>query len=376
MRITLWIAAFILLLCVAAWATGYGYLIKGVRLTYLKGKPSATIYDMADFDTRPVARGNVVYPLPRSSAYNKVPLTDALKSMLAETGTTSFLVLCRDSIVWEYYYEEHTDSTVSNSFSMAKTITTLLVQKAIEEGKIPSWDSKVQHYLPWLKGPYATELTLRHLSTMTAGLDWQESYYDPFGITARAYYDDDLEKVMHRVNVVYKPGESYAYQSGATQLLGLCLKKATGMPVSEYASQALWAPLGAESGAWWHTDDADGLELTYCCFNATTRDFARLGLMVLHGGKINQQQVVKQDFIDTATKPFRAAWYGHSFWLGNTGAVKWHFFHGHHGQNIIVVPEKELVIVRTGHRLKRRGRNPVKDCTRTYAEACIATWGE
>lgn len=372
-RFLTFVVATIGLLVLLLWLTGYGYLIKGVRLSYLSGYKSANIYDGRKFDTRALKAPAATDPLPHSYRYNQVPLPEALREMLDKTHSASFLVLQHDSIVWEHYFEPHTDTTRSNSFSMAKTITVMLVQKAIEEGKIKSWDEKVQNWLPWLGGPYAGELTLHHLSTMTAGLDWEESYFDPFGITARAYYDDDIEKVMHRVSVIYKPGESYVYQSGATQLLGLCLSKALEKPVGSFAEATLWQSIGAEASATWHTDHPDGMELTYCCFNAITRDFARIGKMVLHRGATPSGQFINPAFFTTATTAPKVPWYGQSFWLSQSGNIHWHMLHGAQGQFIIVIPEKDMVIVRTGNKLLKSKKSKIPECAQTYADQSIAT---
>ena len=366
-------AAVILLCMLIAYVTGYGYLIRGVTFTYLKGYKSANIYDGNDFDTRTIERGSAISNLPRSVKYNQIALSAELLEMLDRTKTTSFLVLKNDSIVWEYYYRGHTDSTRSNAFSMAKSITTILVQKAIEEKIISGWDTKVKQYLPWLEGPFADKLTMKHLATMTAGLDWSESYYNPFGITARAYYSHDIESAMHRVQVVSEPGMEYQYQSGATQLLGLCLKKALKKPIADYASQKLWKPLGMEMGATWHTDDESGMELTYCCVNAITRDFARIGQMLLHGGKSENGRIIDSAFISNATKPVKADWYGQSFWLGESHHTHYYQMQGTMGQFIIVVPEANVVIVRTGH-IYLHSKNGLPECSRTYTDETLNRW--
>lgn len=373
MRFLAYLGVMLFLAIAIAYITGYDYLIKGVRLSYLSGHTSANIYDASGFDTRKVDNGGFISSLPKSSVYNQIPLSDTLLAMLQKTHSTSFLVLQNDSIVWEYYYEEHKPDSRSNSFSMAKSITTMLVQQAIQAGKIPSWEAKAKAYLPWLQGEFADELTLRHLATMTAGLDWAESYYDPFGITARLYYGNNAEKTMKQVSVANKPGETYVYQSGATELLGLCLKNALGQPIGEFASEKLWKPMGAEMPATWHLDDEDGMELTYCCFSATTRDFARLGNLVLHHGyNSKQQSLVDSAFLDFARKPFKATWYGQSFWLGHTANIPWSSMQGTQGQYIVMVPESNMVIVRTGNKTIKNPNSKINLCLQTYVDGSIA----
>jgi len=369
-RFVLYVLGTLGLISLVIWVLGYGYLFRGIALSYLKGYNSANIYDGQDFETRKISNGSSTSMLPHCVNYNSIKLSADLQIMLDETGSTSFLVLKNDSIAIENYYLNHKDSTLSNSFSMAKTITTLLVQMAIEEGKIPSWETNAKTYLPWLEGQYASELTLRDLSAMTAGLNWSESYYNPFSITAEAYYGRELEKTMHKVQVVSKPGVNFKYQSGATQLLGICLREAVKMPIATYAAEKLWKPLGTEYAATWHTDKKEGLELTYCCFNAATRDFARMGAMVLHYGTYNNHHFVDSAFVATMMKERTDPVYGQAMWLGKTGQTDWAMFQGTLGQYIIVVPSKKLVIVRTGNHSKK-GQRRIPDCGYMYADEIV-----
>jgi CubicO group peptidase (beta-lactamase class C family) len=358
----------LLTLIAIVYLSPYRYLLRGVSLTYLQGRNSAYLYDKKDFYLRKVSikSGAEAYPLSKANGYNKTSLSPRLSDMLKQTGSASFMVLKNDSIIAEQYFGQHTDTTCSNAFSMTKSIVTMLVQLAIQEGKIKSWDDKVKTYLPWISGPFAEELTLRHLSTMTSGIDWVESYKDPFAITAKAYYGNDIETLMKTVQVIKKPGETYKYQSGATQFLSMVLKKATGVSPSVYATEKLWSRLGAEHAAFWHLDAENGNELTYCCFNAITRDFARLGIMLRHNGL----GILDSNFLIEATKPFKAEHYGHSFWLGNAAGVPYFFMHGMKGQYVAIVPSHNLVVVRTGDG-EAKGNGPIPNCITTYVEEAI-----
>lgn len=358
------------LLILILYFSPYRYLLKGIRLTYLKGKSSANFYDKQDFDLRKVETGTGILLLPRSVYYNKAELTGEIKDMLSKTNSGSFLVLRNDSIIAEHYFNGHSDTTASNSFSMAKSIVTMLVQIAIQEGKIKSWDDKALTYLPWLSGPYAKELTLRHLSTMTAGIDWSEKYKDPFSIMAKAYYSDDVDALMRSTPVVDKPGETFKYQSGSTQLLSMALRQATGKSPADYASEKLWKKIGMEEPAYWHLDKANGSELCYCCFNAISRDYARLGILLERKG----MGIVDSNFMVEARKPFKADHYGHSFWIANKTAHPFFFMHGFQGQYIAVVPSQNLIIVRTGAG-QQRGEMPTPDCIQLYVKESVKMFG-
>ena len=285
------------------WLSPFGYLIKGVRLTYLIGEKSANYLDYKGFDTREIANDPAhVSPLAVSQDAGSVALSPKLSDMLQRTQSGSYLVFRNDTLVCERYFDPISDTVLTNSFSMAKTVTCLLVQKAIQEGKIASWDESVRKFLPWVgkaaveKGKdidgvspqqmeaNAAALTLRHLITMSAGLQWNESYQSPFGITAKAYYGSDVEATMREVPVLVMPGTEFEYQSGSTQLLGLMLEQVTGKHLADLASEWLWKPLGMEASATWSLDKASGRELNFCCVNARARDFGRLGLMVMHSG--------------------------------------------------------------------------------------------
>ena len=379
------------------WLSPYGYLIKGLRMTYLIGEKSANYLDYKGFDKREVANDpERVSVLAVSEDAGTVELSSALREMLKRTNSGSFLVFRNDSLVCERYFEPVADTVMTNSFSMAKTITCLLFQRAIEEGKIASWDEPVRKFLPWVgkaaveKGEAvdgvspdqmeanAAALTLRHLITMSAGLQWNESYKSPFGITAKAYYGSDIEATMREVPVVVMPGTQFEYQSGSTQLLGLVLEQVTGKHLSDLASDWLWKPLGMEASAYWSLDKANGRELNFCCVNARSRDFGRLGLMVLHNGK----GMVDSGFLAMARKPFEMGgkalvpFYGHSFWLGSVDGVDFQFFNGLKGQYIVVIPSKNMVVVRTGHGVvKPADGGRIFECVKLYVGEAVRMFG-
>ncbi len=338
-----------LVLVGVAEVTGNGYLVKGLWACYLHGHSSATIDDVKYFKTNKIEAGNNPSQWPLHTGYNKTPLPAKLQKVLSDDGTVAFLVVQNDSILSENYWEGYGESTASNSFSMAKSITTMLVEIAIQKGALQGWHQKVKTLLPELKGKYADSLELWHLSTMSAGLQWDESYDNPFTVTAKAYYGNHLRELMLSLPIVDAPGKVYNYQSGSTQLLGMCVMQATGKSLSQLASEWLWKPLQAEHSAQWHTD-AQGTELCYCCFNSDARDFARFGKMMLHHGNWNGVQVIDSGFVDMATKPALAPFYGYSFWLNDTHGTKVFYQNGFLGQYIITIPEYNLVVVHLGHR--------------------------
>lgn len=345
-----WFVAIITLAVLVAYITGNQFLVKGLWAAYLHGNTSATIGDAQFFETRTVKAGDEI-PWEVAENFNSIELSDRLRVSLEETQSVAFLMAKNGELIFEEYWDDYSESSRSNSFSMAKSITTMLVQCAIQDGYVKSWDQPVKDFLPELQGEFANELTLRHLCTMTAGLDFNEHYTNPFDITAKMYYGPDVEKLMlEEVPVHKQPGlNSFEYQSGATQLLGLSLMRATGKSEAEYASEKLWKPLGAKHSAEWHLDAENGKELSFCCFNSNARDFARFGQMMLQRGNYNGEQILDSAFVDTATVPYAVPYYGHSFWMTDDYGPHIFYQRGILGQYIIVIPEHDLVIVRLGH---------------------------
>jgi len=331
-----------------AYISGNSYLLKGIWASYLHGYNSASIGDARFFDTHKIEQGENPEEWALSENYNKTPISNELETMLTRVKTVAFLVIQNDSILTEKYWDDYSDSSRSNSFSMAKSITTMLTQIAIQKGILKGWEQKVNTLLPELKGEYADQLELWHLSTMSSGMAWEEKYKDPFAVTAKAYYGEYVERLMSTVPISSEPGTIYNYQSGSTQLLGQCLIKATGKSLAELASEWLWKPLQAKHTAEWHTD-SKGMELAYCCFNSNARDFARFGKMMIHQGNWNGTQILDTAFVEKATSPALAPFYGYSFWLDDSHGTKVFYQRGILGQYIITIPAYNVVIVRLGH---------------------------
>lgn len=339
------IVATVVLLFLIAKLTGNGYLIKGIRASYLHGTNSASIDDAQFFKTNRIPAGTGS-EWALGTNYNTTALPEKLSSVLKQTETVAFLVIKNDSIVQEHYWDGYNDSSQSNSFSMAKSITTMLTQIAIQKGILTGWHQKLNTVLP-VKGPHAAEVELWHLSTMSSGLDWDEAYTDPFCITARTYYSADIKALLLSLPIKDTPGKAFNYQSGSTELLGLCLMQATGKTLAQLASEWLWNPLHSQHDAKWHTDDK-GIEHAYCCFNSNARDFARFGKLMLHQGNFNGTQILDSSFVQLATQPALAPYYGYSFWLYNVNGVKVFYQWGILGQYIITIPQYNIVAVRLG----------------------------
>lgn len=343
------VVAIVVVLFLALKYSPYSYLIRGVQGAYLDGHKSAHIYDRSHFDQREMPVFNAV-TLPEGSY--TLELSPDTRTALESYDTKGLIVLEKDSVVLEEYWDDHDASTISNSFSTAKTVITLLIQIAIQDGYIDSWDDPITKYIPEYEIPEGVaEPTLRHFSTMTAGMQIKENYNDPFSKTAKLYYGDHSEATALSVPPGKNPaGAVYEYQSAQTQVLTIALSRAVGESVSSFANRELFAKVGFEVPATWHLDRADGLELGFCCLNVSVRDFAKLGQFILHDGKINGQSVVDSAFIAMASQGYKSPYYGHSFWIYPEPHNHVFGFRGMLGQDILIDRPHQRVVMRVGQR--------------------------
>jgi CubicO group peptidase (beta-lactamase class C family) len=329
------------------------YLRKAIRYT------TPDIDDYRIFENRIIKAGNP-QPWRISARYNMAGIPAARLPYFERYGTVAYLIVQDTAIVFEQYWDGYSPESLSNSFSASKSIVSLLAGIARDEGKITSFDRPVADFYP----PYVTgnrrEITVRDALTMSAGLDWDEAYSSPFSVTTRAYYGDNIEPLIAGLKPVEEPGVRFRYQSGVTQLLSFVIANAAGTTLSEYASQKLWTPIGAERDALWSLDRENGLEKAYCCVNSNARDFARIGQLILNRGVWNGKRVVSAAFIDEATAPAShltdgdsgrgVDFYGYQWWRLVRNGLEVKYARGILGQYIMVIPERNMVVVRLGHR--------------------------
>ncbi|MDE5703914.1 MAG: serine hydrolase, partial [Bacteroidales bacterium] len=284
-------------------------------------------------------------PWPYAPGVASARIPDSAEAAFAALETTAYLVVKDGEIVLEQYWDGYADTLWSNSFSMAKSVVSLLVGCAIDDGYIQSVNQPVADFLPggwtWraeagslqravaeatasdapgspvgspVETPVgspemnvtidtaAVPLRIRDLLTMSAGFRWNESAASLFSPTTQIYYGGDLEAILNRVRFKERPGVYFEYQSGVTQLLAMVLTRAVGRPLADYASEKLWEPLGAEEDAIWSTD-GKGVEKAFCCFNSNARDFARIGQLILQHGRWNGVPLVDSAYLRAAVTP-------------------------------------------------------------------------
>lgn len=342
------ILIFLVLAVALIYIFNFDYIFKGIQTTYLQGHTTAHIDDHVNFANREIQSGKAV-SWPRHKEYNQSALPEALQEKNEDAETIAFLIIKNDSIWHESYDEDYGPDSQTNSFSMAKSLVAALLGKAIFDGHVESLEQPVADFFP----KFDSRLTVGHLAAMTSGLNWDENYYNPFGMTARAYLDENIRDMILNLKVVEKPGEEFEYLSGNTQLLAMVLEKATGMTVSDYLSQSFWKPMGMENDAIWQLDsEASGMEKAYCCIGSNARDFSRFGKLYNNFGKWNGKQLLDSAFVAKSIQPQLEDYehYGLGVWLENFRGREVFYFRGILGQYVIVLPQEDVIIVRLGRK--------------------------
>lgn len=239
------------------------------------------------------------------------------------------------------------------SFSVAKSITSTLVGTSIRDGYINSLDDPVTDYIADLKGSVYDNVTVKHLLTMTSGAGWNEDYDNPesdVALFAQHTSDDggsNLVSYMSSLPRAHEPGTVWNYSTGETNLIGILVSQATGKPLSEYLSEKIWQPYGMQQDANWLLNE-NGTEISGCCIQAATRDYARYGLFMLDGALIDDAQIVPDGWIEAATsnridQPLSngKGGYGYQWWTYSDGTYQ---AVGIFGQIIHIDPSRQLVI--------------------------------
>ena len=300
--------------------------------------------------TRRIESGNSVYPLP----YAKIELggveilldgaSMTVDEYFTKQSVAGLLVLKDGKILYERYGLGNTEDSRWISFSVAKSVVSMLIGAAIQDGYIDSVDEKVSDYLPRLKGSSYEQSSIRNILQMASGVKWNEDYADPNSDVARATWGttDLYEYLRHKPRDV-KPGDVFNYNTAETNLAGTLLRSAIGNNLSIYLSEKIWKPFGMESDAVWNLTEAGGGEFGGCCINATLRDYGRLGLFALGDGRLaDGTRVLPSGWMQESTKPSKGfEGYGYFWWLKDEGIFE---ASGIFGQGIYINREENIVI--------------------------------
>jgi CubicO group peptidase (beta-lactamase class C family) len=302
-------------------------------------------------------QSNIQVPAPGNTGH-----TTGIDELLRSTDTIAFLVLKNDRLVIERYYQDHGRSILSQAFSMSKSFTSILIGLAITDGYIQSVDQPVTDFIPELIEEGFSNVTIKHLLTMTSGSSYIEND-NPFGIHVILNYTPELENKILGFKMKDKPGTVWRYKSGDNALLGLILQRTLApKTITEYSQERLWAPLGMEYDGLWTLDHAgDGLEKTWCCMSAAARDYLKLGKLYLQGGQWQGEQIVPAGWVHESTQTGAISeelwdanyqrigvWnYGYQWWLLDRERGSY-LANGKDGQYLYIDPTTQTVILRLG----------------------------
>lgn len=284
----------------------------------------------------------------------ETPLKYDAETYMKENSVKGLIVVQNGKIQLEAYADGVDENTVWTSFSVAKSISSMLVGVAHKEGIIRSLDDELQEYIPELKeakSDYA-QVTVRQLLTMTSGIDWNEDYTDPNSDVAQMYQkscvgnEPHILTYMKTLPLKYEPGQQWNYSTGETDLVGILTQKASGKSLAEYLSEKIWKPYGMEHCAYWLADECSQLNIGGSGLSASLRDYARLGLLMLDAESDKEKSIFSEEWLNYATQNLyqtneNGGGYGYLWWRNPDGSYT---ANGIFGQLIYINPAKKLVI--------------------------------
>lgn len=294
--------------------------------------------------------------------------TVSFQQFLDTTHTNAFLIIRNGKITYEYYKDSKYATTRLPSYSIGKTMTSLVVGQLIDQGKISEFDTFVKYFPEYKTGGTFDKITIQQLLDMQSGIGVSDNYPSgPSGwgvAIAQMYASTDIPWfLMHNRKMDFAPGTQSIYRSVDPELIGMVIKKVTGQSVSDYFSTHIWQKIGAEHDATWNVDHVGGIEKTFCCFNAAARDYARVGQLVLNNGIVpaTKQQVISTSWMQRITTPVTRLDYGWGY-----GAYTWHpypgvsLMMGLHGQFVYMdIPHKTLIVKLSDEPTKTDNRSPL-----------------
>ena len=278
--------------------------------------------------------------------------TMSWQEFLDKTYTNAFLVIRNGVLTHEWYRDGFSESSRLPSYSVAKTMTSIMIGQLIEAGKIKESDYFVDYFPEYKNGTAFDKVTIKSLLDMQSGVGVSDNYPtgpQGWGVAiAQMYATTDLNWFLgNNRKMAFEPGSNAEYRSVDTQMLGMVIKKVTGKRVADYFSENVWQKLGAQYLATWNVDRVGGTEKTFCCFNAAAIDYAKVGLAILNGGYAGSTKVISKEWLNRLATPVVTLDHGWGY-----AAQIWHPFPGTsmalglYGQFIFVDPQSRTVIVK------------------------------
>jgi CubicO group peptidase (beta-lactamase class C family) len=295
-----------------------------------------------------IESGDRVFPLPQG---DPLAIATDIDAYMSEQRTAALVIVQDGKVRLERYGLDFDARGRWTSFSVAKSFTSTLVGAAIRDGYIASIDDRVSDYIPDMQGSVYDAVSIRQLLTMTSGVRWNEDYEDKLSDVARFNGHtaepgvDVTVSYMRRLPREAPAGSEWVYKTGETNLIGVLVSSATGKTLADYLSEKIWAPFGMERDASWLLGPT-GHEISGCCMQAATRDFARFGLFMLGGGRVDGEAILPDDWIAAATTTqvgigYPGKGYGYQWWTYDDGSFA---AQGIFGQGIFIDPQRQLVI--------------------------------
>ena len=312
--------------------------------------PTLMPWHVIDPSDKPISIPVASEKMPAEIMYKGTSL--AFGEFLKQTDTNAFVVIRNGVMTYEWYKDGVSQSTQLPSYSVAKTMTSIMIGQLIAQGKIKESDKFVD-YFPNLKAGTSFDLVkIKDLLDMQAGVGVSDNYpAGPAGwgvAIAQMYASTDVDWFLkHNRKMAFEPGSKSEYRSVDSQMLGMIVKKVTGKKVADYFSQNVWQVVGAKYPATWNVDRIGGTEKTFCCFNASAIDYGRIGMLFLNGGYAGPNKVIDNNWLKRMTTPVTTLdrdWgYGAQVWhpYPNTSLAL-----GLHGQFIFINPATRTVIVK------------------------------
>jgi len=345
--------------------------IQALRRAMLNPEINTLTFRQMDtlFDTRKVGRAGPVWQLPAAHhaldfQYTHAGTTYAASEFAGRTYTNALLVIKDGRIVHEHYANNMRADTRHMGWSMTKSIVSILIGIAHENGLIQSIDDRIDAYLPELSGGAYAGVSIRQVLQMRSGVDYEERYdFENPGVAAKNHEQALVQNIVRfadaarTINRAHPPGEVFAYKTIDTAVLGWLLERVTGTTVSAYLAQHVWERLGMERDGYFILDGPPGIgrEFTGAGFNATLRDYGRLGLLMLGKGEANGQRVVSEHWVNASTTataaeegaPGTVGGYGYQWWTV-TGSDAYSAI-GLQGQYLYIDPATRTVVVKLSY---------------------------
>lgn len=355
---------------------GYSYLI--TRTDTFTGRwmawKSSDVDDYKRFPSHPIensppefnfySRDQVFSLDPITYQFKGKSQTESLDSLLENNGTTAFIVIKDDTLLYEGYFNGNSRDSIVTSFSIAKSVTSLLVGIAIDDGFIADLSDPVTNYIPELLqvDPQYQNITLENLLSMKSGIAFKDTDI-PWHDKSRAYYHPNLREVVVNLPLAGQPGDTFQYNTFNPIILGIVLERATGQTIAQYFEQVLWGRLGMEYDASWSIDsETDGMAKMESGINARAIDFAKIGRLLLTDGNWNGEQIVSKEWIQNSLKIDRNnnvekfgenIFYQNGWWIYGPSDEDIYTVSGwgHLGQYLYVFPGENMIVVRFGTEL-------------------------